>query len=181
MPQKWKYDRETLFLEYLTDDEIYAESFLRKKWVVKPWKKGQLGYSGAMKVQTRGRAEKKKKFQEKAMQRAVLKLEKEVAEKIYKPSIKELNEMHRRTMDIWKIVLNDMTIISKDKDGNTTYKVNKNATRISKELRNIREIVKTEKWEPTRTILDLTPVPEEKKLDEKQQAILEKYKSKKKW
>jgi len=110
------------------------------------------------------------------MNKAVKKIENDIAEKIYKPNIKDLNEMHKKSMEVADIALEWMVVI---KDWKKV--INRGMVKVSKELKYIREMVKVEKKEPTKYIEDLTPMIHVE-LNDKQKEVLDKFKKlKSKW
>ena len=52
-------------------------------------------------------------MRETALKKAMKKVENTIAEKVYKPSIKELSDMHQRAIAITKVALNDLTKTTK--------------------------------------------------------------------
>lgn len=176
MPQKRKYDRNAIYLEYLTSDEDSIDWFLKASGVVKPNWKGGFIINGWHRAATAWRQQKKYEFKERAMQKAVKQLEKEMGEKVYKPTIKELSDMHKKLLMTTKVALNQMTVVDKN---TKEIKINPLYSKISKEIKDLREIVKVEKKEPTKYVEDLTP-PAETELSERQMELLKQWNERKK-
>jgi len=171
MPQVKKYPREKLFLEYLTDEEESVFKFLKKKGIVKPDAKGQ---TGSRAESTKWRCNKKQEFKKKAMEKALKSLESKVADKIYKPSIELLSEMHEKIMKATSIAVEELTVKTDEWKEVTWFF-------FDKRIKDLWEIVKVEKKEPTRYIEDLTPNIHVE-LNDKQKEVLDKFKKlKSKW
>jgi len=87
--------------------------------------------------------------------------------------------MHQRAIAVTKIALNGLTIEKIGKDGKKIWVIDPSAVKISKEIKDLWEIIKVEKKEPTKYIEDLTP-PQAVELTDKQKTILERFRKKKK-
>ena len=103
---------------------------------------------------------------------AVEKLQKETAEKLYKPSLQELSAMHQKIMQVAALALNDMTTVDK---GSGKPKLNPDHNKVIS-LKEVREITKVEKKEPTKYIEDLSE-PKEVPLSPEQIALANAFKS----
>ena len=169
MVQSKKHDRNALFLEYLTSDEESVYGFCKKRGIISGAKKA-VDWANAR--ATAGRSKKKEEFKKRAMDMAIAKLEKETAEKVYAPSIKELSNMHQKIMQVAALALNDMAII----DPSTNKpKLNPKQNKLIS-LKEVREITKVEKKEPTKYIEDLSE-PKEVLLSPEQIALANAFKS----
>ena len=170
MSQRTKFDRNSLFLEYIASGEDVVDTFLKEKGVLFEWNKRP---SWAMKLKTKGRYDQKTEIKRKAMERAVESYEKELANKVYKPSIKDLSALHERVISVCKVALNDMT----EKDPKTwQIRINPAFTKVIS-LRDIWEITKIEKKEPTKYVEDFSP-PIQVELTDRQKEILASFKPK---
>lgn len=125
-----------------------------------------------MREKTSRRLEKKNKFREQAMDMAIAKLQKEAADKIYTPSLEELSQMHRKILQVAALALNDMTVVDKESG---KPKLNPNHNKVIS-LKEVREITKVEKKEPTKYIEDLSE-PKPVELTPEQKALADAFKS----
>lgn len=142
MPQKTKYDRNALYFEFLTAEEESIPLFLVNKWVLGKEKKGM---SWQMKKKISGRLKKKEAFKKKIMDKAIEKMATESAKKLYTPDLENLSNMHKKSMQIMTVALNEMATVEK---GTNKVIINPNYTKVMKELEKVWKIIKVEKWEP---------------------------------
>lgn len=159
-----KYDWEALRLEFLVSPIAdISERWRNKRGTEKaPW-------NGNFKKKTKGRAEDKKKLREEVAKEAMEELKKEMVE-AYKPSAKELSEVHQAIFTLIKAKIRLMQW------GDIPWAKITNVD--VRDLKALWEMVKIEKGEPTKyvqqdTKATITPweVPTDEEL-EKIQSLL---------
>lgn len=133
-----KYDWNTLKLEYLTSPIIN----LSERW------RHQRGTTEApknwnFKKQTKGREEEKKRFREQIAMEAIEELKKEMVA-IYKPDAKELSEAHQALFTLIRAKIRFMQW------GDIPWAKITNVD--VRDLKALWEMVKIEKWEPTKYV-----------------------------
>lgn len=177
MPAPTKYDRESLRLKFLTSSSKGVLSFLIEEGIVKQHKdsKKKIQLNGAMTAATTWRSDERKEFRQRVYEEAKKEAEKKMADEMYKVDLKEMWDIKKRSINIVKLALNEMTVLKKDKDWNTRPVLNRDAIRISKEVRNFWEMAKIELKEPTKYIEDLSE-PKPVELTQEQKDIANDFK-----
>lgn len=132
-----KYDWNALKLEYLTSPIIN----LSERW------RHQRGtteapQNGNFKKQTKWWLEEKKKLREEISKEALEQIKKEWVE-VYKPDMSELSEAHKKIFTLIQATINGMM---GELDSEEGFFVN------IKTLKALREMIKIEKWEPTKYV-----------------------------
>ena len=132
-----KYDWEALRLEFLVSPIAEVAERWRQKWgdseVPKNWN---------FQKQTKGRAEEKKQLREEVTKQAMEELKKEMVE-AYKPSSEELSEAHKKIFTLIQATINSM--MERLENGEVSLDN-------IKTIKSLREIIKIEKWEPTKYV-----------------------------
>ncbi len=130
-----KYDWEALRLEFLVSPMMNISEWRRRKRggieVPKNWN---------FQKQTKWRVEEKKKLREEISKEALEQIKKEWVE-VYKPDMRELSEAHKKIFTLIQATINGMM---SELDSDEGFFVN------IKTLKSLREMIKIEKWEPTK-------------------------------
>ena len=127
-----KYDRPALKLEFFESDFDDVYSFIKTRLNQETDKNTQI------KNRTKGRAKEKAERKEKVLEKALARKQTELAKKM-EISVDELLQAKRDIIDLLKVKLEEY--LKKDWEWNNKINV--------KDLRTIREMMKTELWEPT--------------------------------
>lgn len=128
-----KYDRPALKLEFFESDFDDVYSFIKTRLNQETDKNTQI------KNRTKGRAKEKAERKEKVLEKALAKKQNELAKKV-EISVDELLQAKRDIVDLLKVKLEEYF---NDLDENGKSKIN------VKDLKTLREMTKTELWEPT--------------------------------
>ncbi len=129
-----KYDRADLKKQYFQSDYFSVTKFLNEKQVISK----SLASNGWIAKHTKWRQKDKKAFIKRAKELALKETEKKLV-KLYQPSAEDLHQMKKTIMNLVKWKMTQMT---------SDYW--KNIDLESKDLKGMREIIKTEMYEPTK-------------------------------
>ncbi len=132
-----KYDWEALRLEFL----VSPITDISERW---RHKRGttEAPQNGNFKKQTKWWLEDKKKLREEISKEALEQIKKEWVE-VYKPDMSELSEAHKKIFTLIQATINGMM---SELDSEEGFFVN------IKTLKALREMIKIEKWEPTKYV-----------------------------
>lgn len=132
-----KYDWEALRLEFLVSPIADISEWWRHK-------RGTIEapQNGNFKKQTKWWLEDKKKLREEISKEALEQIKKEWVE-VYKPDMSELSEAHKKIFTLIQATINGMM---GELDSEEGFFVN------IKTLKALREMIKIEKWEPTKYV-----------------------------
>lgn len=132
-----KYDWEALRLEFLVSPIADISEWWRHKRGTT-----EAPQNGNFKKQTKWWLEDKKKLREEISKEALEQIKKEWVE-VYKPDIKELSEAHQKIFSLIQATINGMmSELGSDKGFFVDMKT----------LKALREMIKIEKWEPTKYV-----------------------------
>lgn len=132
-----KYDWEALRLEFLVSPIADISEWWRHKRGTT-----EAPQNGNFKKQTKWWLEEKKKLREEISKEALEQIKKEWVE-VYKPDMSELSEAHKKIFTLIQATINGMM---GELDSEEGFFVN------IKTLKALREMIKIEKWEPTKYV-----------------------------
>ena len=132
-----KYDWEALRLEFLVCPIADISEWWRHKRGTT-----EAPQNGNFKKQTKWWLEEKKKLREEISKEALEQIKKEWVE-VYKPDMSELSEAHKKIFTLIQATINGMM---RELDSEEGFFVN------IKTLKALREMIKIEKWEPTKYV-----------------------------
>lgn len=130
---QYKYDRPAIKLEFFESDFEEVQPFFLQIYNKDTAKNKQIA------VATKGRAKEKQEWKEKIVEKALAKRQSQLAKKM-EISVDELLQAKRDIVDLLKVKLEEYF---NDLDENGKSKIN------VKDLKTLREMTKTELWEPT--------------------------------
>lgn len=130
---QFKYDRPALKLEFFESDFEDVQTFFQQVYNKETANNGQIA------IKTKWRAKEKQERKEKIVEKALAKRQAQLAKKM-EISVDELLQAKRDIVDLLKVKLEEYF---NDLDENGKSKIN------VKDLKTLREMTKTELWEPT--------------------------------
>lgn len=130
---QFKYDRPALKLEFFESDFEDVQTFFQQVYNKETANNGQIA------IKTKWRAKEKQERKEKIVEKALAKRQSQLAKKM-EISVDELLQAKRDIVDLLKVKLEEYF---NDLDENGKSKIN------VKDLKTLREMTKTELWEPT--------------------------------
>lgn len=151
-----KYDWGALKLKFFASDALSLEEWIRRELGVpnKNW---------AISKATNGWAAEREAFRASAMKQAEENLRRKMAEDIYNPSLKELWEMHKATVDLIKVALMGIqqACVVTDKGKKKVIQIPN-----AQDLKRFWEMIRVEKGQSTDIVWDENFIQSEDELGE---------------